>query len=266
MSGDNLRPLDAVTFDFWDTLVHAPEASVMRGERRNRIGAVLDDAGITVDRAELGRVLAIVRDTFDDRWASNRQFTGVDGARLLLETLEVHVDDATFERVYDAFVGTDLPWIPNLTPNVADTLRALKDRGVRLGIICDVGLSPSTVLRAYLEHHGVLVLFDHWSFSDEVGSYKPDPAIFAHALSGLGGVVPARAAHVGDLRRTDVAGARAFGMVSVRYRGSNDDVHRPDEGDRSIPSSLDLPETDVHEADHVISDHAHLLSVLGFQA
>ena len=30
-------------------------------------------------------------------------------------------------------------------------------------------------------------------------------------------------AHVGDLRRTDVAGARAAGMRSVRYRGLHDD-------------------------------------------
>jgi FMN phosphatase YigB (HAD superfamily) len=257
------RPLDAITFDFWDTLVHAPEAAVIRGERRSRIVAALADGGIEVDGDEVGRVLAIVRDTFDDRWAANRQFTGRDGTEVMLQALEVTVDDETHERVYNAFVGTDIPYVPNLTPNVADTLRALKDLGLRVGIICDVGLSPSTILRSYLSHHGVLDLFDHWSFSDEVGTYKPDPAIFAHALDGLGGIEPARAAHVGDLRRTDVVGARACGMVSVRYRGSNDDVHRPGEGDRSIPSAMTPSETDTQEADHVISDHAHLLGVLG---
>ena len=65
----------------------------------------------------------------------------------------------------------------------------------------------------------LLGYFDHWSFSDEVGWYKPAPEIFRHALDGLGGVAPERAAHVGDLRRTDVAGARAMGMTAVRYRG-----------------------------------------------
>jgi FMN phosphatase YigB (HAD superfamily) len=87
--------------------------------------------------------------------------------------------------------------------------------------------------------------------------------IFADALEGLGGIDPARAAHVGDLRRTDIVGARAFGMVSVRYRGSNDDVASPGEGDRSIPSAMEPTETDAHEAEHVMSDHAHLLDVLG---
>jgi putative hydrolase of the HAD superfamily len=265
MVAASARPLDAITFDFWDTLVHAPEAAVTRGERRSRIVVALGAGGFDVDHDEVGRVLAVVRDTFDQHWAANRQFTGRDGTRVLLDALDLDVDDATRQRVYDAFVGTDLPWIPNLTPNVADTLRALKALGLRIGIICDVGLSPSTILRSYLEHHGVLDLFDHWSFSDEVGAYKPDPMIFAHALEGLGGIEPARAAHIGDLRRTDVVGSRAFGMVSVRYRGSNDDVHRPGEGDRSIPSAMTPTETDLHEADHVISDHARLLDVLGLR-
>ena len=265
MAGAGAVPLDAITFDFWDTLVHAPEASVTRQERRNRIVAALAEGGFDADPAEVGRVLAIVRDTFDDRWAANRQFTGRDGTALLLQALELTVDEDTDQRVYDAFVGTDVPYIPNLTPNVAEALRDLKDLGLRIGIICDVGLSPSTILRSYLEQHGVLDLFDHWSFSDEVGAYKPDPTIFAHALDGLGDIDPGRAAHVGDLRRTDVVGARAYGMVSVRYRGSNDDVHRPGEGDRSIPSAMTPTETDDHEADHVISDHGHLLDVLGLR-
>jgi FMN phosphatase YigB (HAD superfamily) len=90
----------------------------------------------------------------------------------------------------------------------------------------------------------VLALFDHWSFSDEVGWYKPDRRIFEHALAGLGGVDPGRAAHVGDIRRTDVAGAQAMGMLAVRYCGISDDT---DSG----------PEGDV-----VVADHAHLSAAL----
>ena len=70
--------------------------------------------------------------------------------------------------------------VPPLAPNVALTLRRLKDAGVRLGIVCDVGMVPSPLLRVALEHHGVIGLFDHWSFSDEVGVYKPSRDIFVH--------------------------------------------------------------------------------------
>jgi putative hydrolase of the HAD superfamily len=131
---------------------------------------------------------------------------------------------------------------------VADTLRALKAADVRLGIICDVGMTPSTALRKVLDRFGVLDLFDHHSFSDDVAIYKPDPSIFAIALDGLGST-PATSAHVGDLRRTDVAGANGAGWTSVRYAGLFDD----DGGDPD----------DAGVADHVIHDHADLPGVLG---
>ena len=146
--------------------------------------------------------------------------------------------------------GTDgLPM--QLTDGIASVLARLRERGVRLGIICDVGLTPSTTLRSYLADHDVLEYFDHWSFSDEVGAYKPSPTIFADALAGLGVVEPSRAAHVGDLLRTDVSGARAMGMLSVRYRGVNDD------GGAVDAAGLLLPEADL-----VIDDHTQLLDLL----
>ena len=116
---------------------------------------------------------------------------------------------------------------------------------MRLGIICDVGMTPSTALIANLEREGILELFDHWSFSDEVGHYKPAPEIFEHALAGLGGIEPSASAHVGDLRRTDVAGARAMGMTAVRYTGVFDDDSQPEP-----------------EGHHVVDHHAALTEVL----
>ena len=61
-----------------------------------------------------------------------------------------------------------------------------------------------------LEDLGLEPHLEFLAFSDEVGVPKPDPAIFAKALAELG-AKPERAVHVGDLKRTDVAGARAFG-------------------------------------------------------
>jgi len=128
-----------------------------------------------------------------------------------------------------------------LTPGMAEAIGVLVASGVRVGIICDVGLTPSITLRRALDHHGLLVQFGHWAFSDEVGVYKPDAAIFEHALAGLGGVAPDRAAHVGDLRRTDVAGARAMGMTAVRYRGVADDPTEGPEGHHVLMDHVDLP-------------------------
>jgi len=269
MSMTTTVPPKAITFDFWDTLVRAPSAAEIRTMRRHRLFDLLNESAGGPDHDALDAALAEIRRSFDRHWQANEQLSGHDGAQMLLDALGLDGDDAWKQRVFEAFIGVGDPHVPPLTDNIEPTLRALQQRGVRIGIICDVGLSPSWILRSHLEHHGVLDAFDHFSFSDEVGVYKPDGRIFAHALDGLGIDDPAVAAHVGDLRRTDVAGALAFGMTAVRYAGSNDDTIPAGEGDRAIGATvakgaMERSEALAPEAHVVITDHADLMPALGF--
>jgi putative hydrolase of the HAD superfamily len=71
--------------------------------------------------------------------------------------------------------------------------RLLRDNGV-----CQVGEGAGTCVSVVVD-------------SGAVGSEKPDPAIFVHALDVLG-VDPDRAVHVGDMVHADVLGARAAGV------------------------------------------------------
>ncbi|MCX7620558.1 MAG: HAD family hydrolase [Acidimicrobiales bacterium] len=238
--------LVAVTFDFWDTLLQAPDAAVVRAIRAERLLAALSLAGLDVDpSAVLGALGEVVKE-FNRRWGANEQYTYLDAVEFVVHRIGVTLTPELHERLVTAFCGKELPQLPPLAPNVVDTLIYLRAKGIRIGIICDVGLSPSMVLRSHLDRHGILDLFDHWSFSDEVGCYKPDPRIFEHAAAGLG-VVPEQAAHVGDLRRTDIAGARSSGWFAVRYCGIHDD-HDENAGP---------------EGDAVVRDHADLPDVLG---
>lgn len=239
----------AVTFDFWNTLVREDPTLVDR-----RIAAwqqVLAEAGHRVEVAELKRAFGAGWDEYVAAWRDNRMFGARDLVPLAVAALGVRVDEPVVEQLVEVVVSPPADHYPRLNPNIVETLEALRAAGVAVGIICDVGLTPSTVLRRYLEQQGALHLFDHWSFSDEVGTYKPDPRIFEHALSGLGGVDPSEAAHVGDLRRTDIAGARAMGMVAVRYTGVADDP---------VPDDHEGP---VVEGHHVLDDHADLPAALG---
>jgi putative hydrolase of the HAD superfamily len=242
--------LEAVTFDFWDTLVRT-DYSGTRVARREALLPVLALCGHAVTPERLEAVFDQVFAVNTEHWHGNRAFTAHQGAVLTVELLGLGLDESQAETVIDTFVHGAADQKLDLTENIAATLVALKERGLRLGIICDVGLTPSSVLRGYLAGHGVLDLFDHWSFSDEVGCYKPAAEIFEHALAGLGGVSPERAAHVGDLRRTDIAGARAMGMTAVRYRGANDDP------------AVEQADGSVVEGHHVLDDHADLVAALG---
>lgn len=234
----------AVTFDFWNTLV-CTRSSGTRAARRAALTDALGSFGHEVDTATLDAALDQAVAVFEEHWQTNRQFAAADGARVVVATLGLPLGATEQCRLVDVFVDSAAGLAPELTPGADRALRTLAAAGVRLGIICDVGLTPSPVLRSYLDRQGVLDLFDHWSFSDEVGTYKPDPVIFGHALAGLGDVDASRAVHIGDLRRTDVAGGRAAGMVTIRYTGRHDDPG---------------PEP---EADAVLDDLAHLASLLG---
>jgi FMN phosphatase YigB (HAD superfamily) len=240
------RPVDAVTFDFWDTLVRTSGGET-RVARAGSVNAALGRYAHEVDPAALELAFEHAFVMFNQAWHENRQVTAVDAAHAVIDHLGLELAPEVRAAVVDAFVHGAVDLEVQLADLVEETLVGLKEREVRLAIVCDVGLTPSTVLRGYLDAHGVLDLFDHWSFSDEVGCYKPAREIFEHALAGLGGVSPARAAHVGDLRRTDIAGSQAIGMTAVRYRGINDDPPRPE-----------LP-----EGDHIIADHTELFAALG---
>ena len=211
----------AVTFDFWNTLCRARPAITLQ-RRKDAWRAVALDRAIPVDGAVLDTVLDHVSSLHHEGWVQNVQFTAEHALAAAGELLREVLQPGDLDALRDAWMAASAAADVTLTPHCAAVLAELAGRGVRIGIVCDVGLTPSVLLRGYLAHHEVLHHFAHWSFSDDVGVYKPHAAIFEHALAGLG-TTPAATLHIGDIRRTDVAGARAAGLQAVRYRGVADD-------------------------------------------
>jgi putative hydrolase of the HAD superfamily len=119
-----------------------------------------------------------------------------------------------------------------------DAVQRLSQR-YRLGIISDTGLSSGSVLRRFLERDAVLDCFACLSFSDEIGVSKPHPRAFRRTLDCLG-ARPAEAVHIGDLTRTDIAGAKAIGMRAVRFTGSNDDPDPSTRPDAAVATYADF--------------------------
>jgi FMN phosphatase YigB (HAD superfamily) len=211
----------AVTFDYWNTLCRARPAAAL-ARRKAAWRAVAVERRLPVAGEVLDTVLDHVTALHHEGWTAGVQFTMDHALEAAGELLAEVLGPGDLEALRTAWMDASDRADVSLTPHCAAVLDALRARGVRIGIVCDVGLTPSVLLRAFLEHHEILSRFDHWSFSDEVGVYKPDVAIFRHALAGLG-AEPHEALHIGDIRRTDIAGARAAGMHAVRYRGVADD-------------------------------------------
>ena len=234
--------IKAVTFDFWNTIAAVPSGA-MTEARQRAISAALQSNEVEVEADLLLEGLRQVGLDWERAWAAGRHLPPHEAAAALVRHLGV--EGAAREMVAEAFLGAGREVELEFAPGIHDALAELRRRGLRLGIVCDVGFSGGELLRGLLEAEGLLGHFDGWGFSDEVGHYKPAPQIFEVALAALG-AEPREALHVGDLRRTDVAGATALGMRSARYRGMNPG------GD----------EEDGSEAEFVLDSHAELLEVL----
>jgi FMN phosphatase YigB (HAD superfamily) len=243
--------IQAVTFDFWETLVSegagidAEEDGTMRTRQLHRWSEILQAAGTPASLDAIDVAFDRNWEVFHEGWRTNVQHGPAEATPLICELLGVDPSPVVRAALLASFdeVGRTAPL--RMAPGIGDCLRGLKESGVRIGIVCDVGMTASPTLRQRLDMFGVLRYFDHWSFSDEVGCFKPWPAVFEHALAGLGVDDPAMAAHVGDSRRTDVAGAQGMGMTAVRY------TH-----------FVNAPADSGPEAHHVLDDHAKLAPAL----
>lgn len=236
--------LRAVTFDYWRTLIWESPGELERVRVQHWVSMLLE-AGHSVTEAEVADAHAVAFTHASRFWHQGRQYRVEHATSDMLGHLGIEAGPTLQDSLVGAFslAGSHTPL--ELAPGVVNALRTLRAAGLRLGIVCDVGLTPSPVLRAHLFKRGLLDQFDHWSFSDEVGFYKPAIEPFRDACAGLG-VEPYEAAHVGDQRGTDVVGALAAGLFAVRYTGLFDDV------DDKLPSG-----------DRVVSHHDDLAAALG---
>jgi putative hydrolase of the HAD superfamily len=117
------------------------------------------------------------------------------------------------EEDYEAVVdrGRELWRYPpeSLQPDVRDALPVLAER-YRLGVLAN----QERWIRDTMRRDGIDGYFDVWAVSAEVGSEKPDRAIFEHAL-GAAGAEPGRCAMVGDRLDNDIEAAKRQGLRTV---------------------------------------------------
>lgn len=125
-----------------------------------------------------------------------------------------------------------------LFPGVAPTLRTLKARGLRLGVITNTA-TPGAEKRRWLADAGIDVWFDSFVASCEVGVEKPQPRIYELALAECG--VAADAALFVGHEASELAGARRVGLRTVAFGGSAEAAQAADEVIAGFAELLDLP-------------------------
>jgi putative hydrolase of the HAD superfamily len=207
----------AVTYDCWGTLLKDRDWEGAMAGRRSALQRFLD-----LDETEATALLEDAWVKHDDAWKQVETFGPGRMAAHCLEAKGIVDDDDTLVQLTREFEEASLNTGVEAVAGARETLQALRDAEIGLALVCDTGFTPGRVVRRLLDGEGLLEYLDILCFSDEVGVPKPGNEIFAKALAELG-ARPPEAVHVGDLRRTDIAGARDMGMHAARFRGVHDD-------------------------------------------
>ncbi|MCB0882533.1 MAG: HAD-IA family hydrolase [Thermoleophilia bacterium] len=194
------RPVRCVLFDFGGTLFGHDSLATAVMTCARALGRGLDDAesraiASDIDTAahepdEVARGRDLDAAVWWERWGAlygraDRRVPGLGGA------LRDHMHDPLAWRPYRGALAT---------------MRALRDAGTRVGVVSNTGWDIREALRA----HGALREADAVVLSCEVGVAKPDPRIFAAALTALD-ADPRETLMVGDDAHAD-GGAAAAGM------------------------------------------------------
>jgi putative hydrolase of the HAD superfamily len=146
---------------------------------------------------------------------------------------------AAVEAYSAAFVATMRP-----VAGAAEALEDLAGRGFRLAVLSNWPLAA--IVDRYVEAQGWSRWFKAIVVSQRVGTIKPHPAIFAHAVVALG-TPSERILHVGDDWIADIAGARAAGWHAAYFRGRQVDSPLPS----SIPDEQLQPDFVIDELDQL---------------
>jgi len=223
----------AVTYDCWGTLLKDRD---WEGAMTRRVGALR--RFVDLDEREAAALLEEAWVRHDDAWKQVETFGPGRMAAYCLEKMGID-DDDSIAVLTQEFEEASLAAGVEAVPEAAETMEALRAADIRIGLVCDTGFTPGRVVRRLLDDADLLRMLEVQCFSDEVGVPKPGNEIFAKALAELG-ARPPEAIHVGDLRRTDIAGAHDIGMHAARFRGVHDDSTEAPEAELVIASHLQL--------------------------
>jgi putative hydrolase of the HAD superfamily len=234
----------AVLFDYGHTLVDfgRTQEALMAAytEIRDRIEAALymeaPEVGHLIDRVA-NEVDRLVAESYTQRRMQELDLVEVFD-QVLLSALGLTVPADVVRHVV-ALDHSAFSRSITVEPEILDTLRNLRARGLRLGLVSNVALLPDH-MRADLDALGIGELLDASVFSSEVGTRKPDAAIFRTALERVG-VGPRECVFVGDRLYDDIGGARATGMRAVQTRQFRSEGEPDPVPDAVIDDLADLP-------------------------
>ena len=188
-------PIQAVIFDMYETLVTQFCSPLYYGTQ------IAEDLGLSAEEFLPGwrateEARATGRLTFEDAMA---------------EILHCHGLSGHHRRVVDKRIAIQADCFRHLHPGILPMLWALRERGIRIGLITNCFSEEAKLIR----ESRLFPFFDAACLSWEEGTRKPDPAIYRTCLGRLG-IAPEECLYVGDGGSFELETARSLGLRALQ--------------------------------------------------
>lgn len=229
-----MATIEAITFDFWDTIAIDDSDEPKRALRglptkaderialfvdhiRRRYPAIEDECAV--------EAYHFATERFRHAWHAEYHTPGVrQRIYFAYERLGLVPGPGHYARLLReidelsrAIETMEVRIAPDFAPGVHWALQTLAQEYM-LGIISDTIHTTGTGIRHLLYQQGLLNYFKFAIFSDEVRTSKPSPKVFRLASHQIG-MPPMKMVHIGDRESNDVHGPLAIGMRAVLYTG-----------------------------------------------
>lgn len=206
-------PIEAVFFDFMGTLAHyVPEQDEVLAQVCAEVSLPLDAS--VARNAFLKATHFWAKETaarpLEERTSEEKAALYLAYDQVLLRAVGLQVTDEEASAIFRRFMELGKGGGIELYQDVLPSLWDLKESGLKLGIISNMGRELEDLCRQLKLMPPVSLAVG----SQEVGVTKPEPGIF-HAALKLAEAPAENALYVGDQWDIDVLGARNAGMKAV---------------------------------------------------
>lgn len=197
-----------ISFDLWNTLVVSnPKFQAAR------LGLCIEYSPLGVN--DITQTLKEVKEDIDFKVQTfGIQFKCNTALTILANSLEIHTEDIEDFCIEYNEIFIENP--PLVLPHVIETLTKLKE-DYRLVLSSNTVMLSGEQLRLALAKTGLMDMFSHLYFSDELGVSKPNPKFFFKIQKGAQ-VMSKDILHVGDNLECDVRGGFKYGFKTIQVK------------------------------------------------